>query len=85
MIAVIDYGMGNIGSIINMFHKIGAEVIATDNVDIINEAEKLVLSGVGSFDNGIRNWSQLGLIAPLKDMVLQDKKLSSGYAVTRKL
>lgn len=85
MIAVIDYGMGNIGSIINMFHKIGAEAFATNDIAKLWNADKLVLPGVGSFDNGIRNLNKLGLIAPLKELVLQEKKPIIGICLGMQL
>ena len=50
MIYIIDYGMGNLGSIQNMFKRIGTEVtIESDPVKLVH-ASKLVLPGVGSFD-----------------------------------
>ncbi len=50
MIVIIDYGIGNLGSIQNMIKKVGfTSVISSDKEDILN-ASKLILSGVGSFD-----------------------------------
>jgi glutamine amidotransferase len=50
MITIINYGIGNLGSMLNMFKRIGAQVRIESNPDIIRSAVKLVLPGVGSFD-----------------------------------
>lgn len=73
MIAIVDYGMGNLGSIKNMLRKIGTQSIITSDPDEILKAEKLILPGVGSFDSGIKNLTELGLIEALNQRVLKDK------------
>ena len=85
MIAVIDYGMGNIGSIINMFHKIGAEAIATNRIAELENAEKLVLPGVGAFDNGMEKLNELGLAEPIKRMALKEGKPFLGICLGMQL
>lgn len=50
MITVVDYGMGNLGSIKNMFKRIGAKTTIESDPDKINKANKILLPGVGSFD-----------------------------------
>ena len=62
MVTIIDYGMGNIGSIFNMLKKIGVKAIITADPKEINTAQKIILPGVGSFDNGMRNIKELGLL-----------------------
>ena len=47
MIAIVDYNMGNVGSIGNMLRKIGAESVITSDIDEISRASKLILPGVG--------------------------------------
>lgn len=74
MIAVIDYGMGNIASVLNMFKRIGnREVIYTKDALQIERADKILLPGVGAFDNGMNNLKESGLIAILNKRVLVDK------------
>jgi glutamine amidotransferase len=74
MIAVIDYGMGNIASILNMFKRIGnREVILTKDAAEVAKADKILLPGVGAFDNGMKNLQQSMLIPLLNKKVLQDK------------
>jgi imidazole glycerol-phosphate synthase subunit HisH len=73
MIVVIDYGMGNIGSIINMIKKAGGESTVTSDPETIDKAKKLIIPGVGSFDNGMKKLSSLGLIDVLNKKVLEEK------------
>src|SRR3989344_7733337 len=73
MIAVIDYRTGNIGSILNMLKKIGAEAAAVSDAKGITEADKLILPGVGAFDAGMKNLEQLNLV-PLLNKEVRDRK-----------
>lgn len=71
MIVVIDYGMGNSGSVVNMLKRIGQDVILTSSIAEIEKAEKLILPGVGSFDNGMENLRKYGLVEVLNEKVQQ--------------
>jgi glutamine amidotransferase len=73
VIVVIDYGMGNLGSIMNMLKKVGAEAICSSSIADIERAGKLILPGVGSFDAGMRNLSDFGLISALNHKVVENK------------
>lgn len=73
MIAIIDYGVGNVGSIANMLKKVGSEARVTGVADEIERAEKLILPGVGSFDHGIRQLRARGLVELLDRRVRQDR------------
>ncbi len=70
MITVIDYGMGNSGSIMNILSRIGAEACLTADPAMIAQADKLVLPGVGAFDNGMDRLHDLGLVPILNEKVL---------------
>lgn len=72
-IIVIDYGMGNLGSIVNMLKKAGAGVTVSSDLAVIETAEKLILPGVGAFDNGMNNLSRRNLIPLLNKKVLTEK------------
>ncbi len=72
MIVIVDYGMGNIGSIANMIKKAGGQSIVTSDVEVIGNAEKLIIPGVGAFDNGIKNLHDSGLIDVLNRKVLDE-------------
>lgn len=73
MIVIIDYGMGNQRSILNIIHKVGGEAIISSNINDIAKAEKLILPGVGAFDHGMHQLENLGLIDLLNCRVIKDK------------
>lgn len=73
MITIIDYKVGNLGSIKNMLKKIGEQSIITSDPLEVQKAEKLILPGVGSFDNGVRNLKELGIWDILNQKVLEEK------------
>lgn len=73
MITIIDYGLGNLGSIKNMLKKIGAESEITSDIGKIRTAKKLILPGVGAFDNGMQNLEDLGLVEILNQKVKVEK------------
>ena len=85
MIAIIDYGLGNLGSIKNMLTRIGAYAIVTSSQEIIEAADKLILPGVGSFDNAMRNLEHLGVIPILNTMVLEKRKPILGICLGMQL
>ena len=61
MITIVDYGLGNLGSIKNMFDYIGVEAEITNHLDKINLAKKIILPGVGKFDTAMSRINQNGL------------------------
>jgi len=69
---VIDYGMGNIGSVVNMIKKVGYTCIVSSNKNDILNATKLILPGVGSFDEAIKNLQDLDIIESINNQVLQN-------------
>jgi len=74
MLFVIDYGTGNISSIISMLKKVGfRDVDITNQIDKIHIATKLILPGVGHFDYGMAQLKKSGLIEALNQRVLHDK------------
>ena len=85
MITIIDYEMGNIGSIQNMLKKIGAQSIVTSSVSDIEASRKLILPGVGSFDTGMKNLSKLNLVDILNQKVLQEKIPIIGFCLGMQL
>lgn len=71
MITIIDYGAGNVGSVLNMCRKVGfAAQISADPETILN-AERLILPGVGHFDHGMKKLLESGLIEPMREAVAQ--------------
>ena len=73
MIIVIDYGMGNVGSVLNMLKKVGAEASSSSDPRTIAQAQKLILPGVGAFDQGISNIDAHHLKDVLTRRVLEEK------------
>lgn len=73
MITIIDYGMGNLGSIKNMLKKIGVESEITNNKALIEKTEKIILPGVGHFDKAMRNLKELNLIEVLNRKAIIEK------------
>lgn len=75
MIAIIDYNVGNVGSIENMLKKIGCNTVITSEISVLQAADKLILPGVGAFDYGMKNLHDLGIIDVLKEKVNQGTPL----------
>lgn len=73
MITIINYNAGNIKSIQNMLKRIGAKSVINSSAEEIAQAEKLILPGVGSFDYGMKNLRQSGLIEILNEKVINNK------------
>ena len=69
MIAIIDYGMGNLHSANKALQKIGADTVVTSDPKIIRQAQKVVLPGVGAFGDCMRNLPEYGLVEPIHEVV----------------
>lgn len=74
MIAVIDYGLGNVQSVAGAVEKLGYQAVITNNIQELQKADKLILPGVGAFADGMKNLEKLGLIKILNYLVLEKKK-----------
>lgn len=85
MIAIVDYGLGNLGSIKNMLKKIGYQCIITSSSEEILQADKLILPGVGSFDIGMENLENLGLDIVIKEYAEVLKKPILGICLGMQL
>lgn len=70
MIVIVDYGMGNLGSIRNMIRKIGGDSVISSDADTIRGASKLILPGVGAFDHGMKNLDERRLLPVLHELVV---------------
>jgi len=74
MIVIVDYGLGNLASVLNMFKKAGVKnVCISSDETVIEKASKLILPGVGAFDAGMDNLEKSGLIPLLNKKVIEDK------------
>lgn len=70
MIAIIDYGVGNIFSLYSSFERIGADVCLTSDKDVIKKADKLILPGVGAFKDAAQKLKNSGLF----DLIIEEAK-----------
>ena len=73
MIVIVDYGMGNLRSVLKSFERVRVDAVASSNPDDINKAGKLVLPGVGHFGKAMRNLKESGFIEPLNRKVMIDR------------
>ncbi|MBI2082581.1 MAG: imidazole glycerol phosphate synthase subunit HisH [Deltaproteobacteria bacterium] len=73
MIAIIDYGMGNLRSVKRGFDAVAAESVITSDAGVIAQADRVVLPGVGAFGDCMRNLKKYKLINPILDAI-QSKK-----------
>ena len=85
MITIIDYKMGNLGSIRNMFHRLGVKVSITSDSDVVRKADKLMLPGVGHFANGVRQFEASGLREALEERVVRGGAPLLGICVGHQL
>lgn len=70
-VSIVDYGMGNLHSILKKFRRVGTEPIVSSHPADIAGADKLVLPGVGHFGAAMRNLEESGLKAALEDAVMR--------------
>lgn len=73
MIAIVNYGLGNLGSVQNMLKRAGHESRIISQPNELIGVEKLILPGVGAFDTGMKHLKQNGWIQPLNEAVLDRK------------
>lgn len=73
MIAIVDYGMGNLGSVAKGVEKVGGKTIVTSDPEKVAEADKVILPGVGAFGDAAKNLRDLRLIAPMLDAIKAGK------------
>ena len=73
MITIVDYGMGNLGSILNMLKYIKAESTLTSDPGELAQAQKIVLPGVGAFDTAMKRIHELDLFGILNHKALEQR------------
>ena len=61
MIAIIDYGIGNLFSVVSSFKYIGAEAVVTSDPEVIKNADRILLPGVGAFEDAAKKLRETGL------------------------
>jgi glutamine amidotransferase len=73
LIAIVDYGMGNLASIANMLRRVGVPAAVTGDPAAIAAADRLILPGVGAFDTGMRSLRERGLVEVLERRARADR------------
>lgn len=73
MIAIIDYGMGNLRSVQKGFEKVGSEAVVTDDPQVLLRAERIVLPGVGAFRDCMHNLEQGGFVEPILKVIAEGR------------
>ena len=73
MIAIIDYGMGNLRSVEKAFEKVGFESVVTDKSETIEKADKIVLPGVGAFKDAKEGLQERNLVEPIINHIKNGK------------
>lgn len=75
MIAIIDYGLGNLGSVKNAFDKLGVSSVVTSSSDAIQQAKGIIFPGVGSAQAGMKNLKEMGLDKAIISAIKSGKPL----------
>lgn len=73
MIAIIDYGMGNLRSVSKAFEAVGHQAVVTRDARVIGNASHVVLPGVGAFGDCMANIEQYGLVEPIRAAIQSGK------------
>lgn len=75
MVAIVDYGVGNLFSLTSSFAAIGAEVVVTADPTVLKAADRIILPGVGAFGDAAKKLRDCGLDAVLKELAADGKPL----------
>jgi glutamine amidotransferase len=75
VIAVLDYGMGNLRSVLNALESLEVEAFLADSPDAVGDADRLILPGVGAFGDGMRNLRDRGFVEAMPDLVAGGRPL----------
>lgn len=74
MIAIVDYGLGNLFSVKKAFEALGAEAVVSSDPGAVGKAERIVLPGIGAFGDGTRFLKERGLDEALQRAVMRERK-----------
>lgn len=75
LVSIISYGLGNLGSVVNMLKRAGAEARLVSTPDEIVSSERVLLPGIGAFDEGMARLNDQGLASPLKEFAASGRPL----------
>jgi len=75
MVAIVDYGVGNLFSLQSSFAAIGAEAVVTSDTEVLRAADRIILPGVGAFQDAAEKLRRSGLDTVLKQLAAEGKPL----------
>ena len=75
MIAIVDYGMGNLRSVQKALERLGAKAVVTDDPGVLDAAQGIILPGVGAFGDAMNRLNARQLVAPVQRQVEEEKPL----------
>jgi len=81
VIAIVDYDIGNLAAVANMFKRLGVACQVTADADVIRSADRIVLPGNGAFDACMRGLRATGLVPVLEELVVRDRRPLLGICV----
>lgn len=85
MLAVIDLGLGNLGSVVQAFSRVGADLTVTSRPEDLDLADGVVLPGVGAFGDGMTSLRDRGLVAPIRRYAQELRKPLLGICLGMQL
>lgn len=85
MVGIINYGLGNLGSIQNMLKVIGEKAVISSNPEELDKCDRYILPGVGAFDAGMQKLNESGLSSYLKEKATDEKKPILGICLGMQL
>ena len=85
MVTIVNYGMGNLGSVQNMFKRLGYQSEITSDIDVIAKAQKILLPGVGAFGNAMALIDEKGFREVLNQKALIEKVPTLGICLGMQL
>jgi len=81
MIAIVDYGSGNIAAIANIYKKLKIPHVVSGDPAVLAQADRYILPGVGAFDTVMEDLTRLGIVATLNEEVIEKGKKAMGICV----
>ncbi len=84
MIAIIDYGLGNIRAFVNIYKKLNVPLCIARQKEDLEGVKKIILPGVGAFDQAMQLFNRSGMRQPVEELVLGQKVPLLGFALACK-
>lgn len=81
MITIVDYGLGNIKAFLNVYHRLNIKARTATTAAELADASRVILPGVGSFDDAMRRLTESGMREALDDLVLRQRVPILGVCV----